>query len=125
MYYEIKGSKVRIAGSIHLLPAGSTNPEWVTEAYEWSEETYLESNKDDLAANAALPAGQSSQTKIPATIWADIVRRWPVNHPMGQNPAGLKPWLIAMSLAFTEIPLVLGVEHTILSRIRADSRPPV
>src|SRR6266481_10175431 len=62
MYYKIDGSNVRLAGSMHFVPAGAMVPQWIMDAYQWSEDVFIEANKDDLRTDGFLPLGQSSET---------------------------------------------------------------
>jgi len=121
MYYEILGTNVRLAGSMHFLPVGGTVPQWVVDAYGRSEDVYLEANQDDLPRHAFLPQGQSSEPKVTLDLWASIKSRWPADHPYGA-PGPLKLWFIAVVLALSGVRLSYGVENLIRERAKADSR---
>jgi uncharacterized protein YbaP (TraB family) len=119
VYYQIENTNVRLAGSLHLVPAGKTLPNWILEAYQWSEDLYLEANDADTAKLALLPSGESWERRLPAAIWTSIKAAWPAHQP----PLGpQKPWFIAMVLGMSGIPLLLGVENFIKARAKADSR---
>jgi uncharacterized protein YbaP (TraB family) len=106
---------------MHFVPAGGMVPQWVIEAYDWSEDIYFEANEGDLPRYALLPTGQSSESKLTPTLWADVKDRWPPNHPYGAvGPQKL--WFIAIVLALSGIQLAYGVENLIKERARADSR---
>jgi uncharacterized protein YbaP (TraB family) len=121
MYYQIEATNVRLAGSMHFVPAGSTVPRWVVDAYDWSEDVYLEANQDDLPQHAILPHGQLSESKLAHDLWASVLSRWPPNHPYGV-PGPLKLWFIAIVLALAGVPLSHGVENLIRERAKAGSR---
>lgn len=121
LYYQIEGTNVRLAGSLHLVPGGATIPLWVVSAYQWSKEIYLENNTDTLPVHGFLPAGQSTQTRMPADLWAALNNAWPANHPLGPLDRQ-KFWLIAMVMAFAGVPLLLGVENFITRRTTTEPR---
>jgi hypothetical protein len=122
MYYQIIGSDVRLAGSLHLIPAGTTVPPWVFEAYGWSEEVYFEADKDDLSKHAFYPAGRSSEARVPAELWATIKARWPA-HVAALGPQKL--WFISMVWAATgSVDTTLSLSSPI-SRNRSDSDIPM
>jgi uncharacterized protein len=119
MYYEISGTKVRLAGSMHHVPAGAPIPLWIEQAYRWSEDLYLEENKDEAQGHTLLPLGESSEQRVPAELWAKIKTAWPASQGvLGRQ----KLWLIATSLGFSGVPSQHGVEHLITERAKADSR---
>ena len=121
MYYQFNGSSVRLAGSMHLIPPGAEIPRWISDAYEWSEEIYLEANNGDAAKAALLPVGKSNESKIPADLWAALKARWPANQWYGAiGPQKL--WFMAMVAALSGVPLVHGVEPLLTERAKADSR---
>jgi len=122
MYYKIEGSNVRLAGSMHFVPAGAMVPQWIMDAYQWSEDVFIEANKDDLRTDGFLPLGQSSETRVPPHLWKKIEARWPANLPLGA-PGPQKLWLIAMVLGLAGVSLSRGVEHAITERLMADARP--
>jgi uncharacterized protein YbaP (TraB family) len=119
MYFEIQGTNIRLCGSMHGVPAGGSIPMWVTEAYDWSEDIYLEADAGDLPQHAFLPSGQSSESRLTPALWAAIEARWPpVNGALGSQ----KPWLIAIVLATSGLQLLPGVENLIRQRTQADAR---
>jgi uncharacterized protein len=119
MYYEISGTNVRLAGSMHHVPAGAPIPLWIEQAYRWSEDLYLEENRDDAQKHTLLPIGESSEQRVPAELWATIKAAWPESQGTLERQ---KLWLIAISLGFSGVPSQHGVEHFIMERAKADSR---
>ena len=119
MYYQIEGTNVRLAGSLHLVPMGATIPPWVESAYQWSEEIYMEHDTDTLPIHGFLAPGESAQTRMPTDLWAMLKNAWPANQaPLERQ----RFWLIMVVLAFTGVPVLLGVENLIRQRATADSR---
>jgi len=119
MYYQIEGTNVRLAGSMHFVPEGATVPQWVFDAYRWSEEVYFESNKDDLPRHTLLPCGRSSEANVPADLWANMKAHWPAHMPV-LGPQKL--WTIAIVLGTTGLRLTYGVEHEVTELTKTDSR---
>jgi uncharacterized protein len=119
MYYQISGTYVRLAGSMHHVPAGAPLPLWIEHAYRWSEDLYLEEKRDDAQKHTLLPIGESSEQRVPAELWAKIKEAWPESQGvLGRQ----KLWLIAISLGFSGIPSQHGVEYFITERAKTDSR---
>jgi uncharacterized protein YbaP (TraB family) len=122
MYYQIEGTNVRLAGSLHLVPMGATISPWVVSAYQWSEEIYLEADTSTLPLHSFLPVDQSTQTRMPPDLWAAAKNAWPAKHPLGPLDRQ-KFWFIAMVLSVAGVPLLLGVEHFITQRGTTEPRP--
>lgn len=95
MYYQLAESNVRIAGSMHLIPAGRSLPQWVSRACEWSERLFLEHEND--SSIFLLPSGIPANAKIPADLWQRISALLP-----GQLSDEPKLWAICMRLAFRD-----------------------
>lgn len=121
MYYQIEGTNVRLAGSMHVVPAGAMLPAWVLEAYQWSEDLYLEASQEEAQKYYFQPAGDSSERRVSPDVWATLKSVWPANHPLGAFGAQ-KLWVIAMGLSLSGIPLLLGVENFVTKRAKADAR---
>src|SRR5690348_5272137 len=104
MYYQIVGTQVRIAGSMHLVPAGTTLPQWVSDAYRWSEDLYREANSEEAQKHFFLQSGDSSEFRVSAAVWTALKSIWPATHPLGAlGPQKL--WVIAIMLSLAGIPL--------------------
>jgi uncharacterized protein len=121
MYFEIQGTNLRLAGSMHLVPAGGTVPQVVVNAYNWSEDIFLEGNAADLMKHAFLPIGQSSESRLTPALWAAVKARWPANHPSGSLDRQ-KTWFIAMVLGTSGVQFSHGVEPLITQRAKDDGR---
>ena len=48
MLYELSGTRLLIVGTLHLLPPGGRLPDWLAEAYEWSEAVFVEHSPTDF-----------------------------------------------------------------------------
>jgi uncharacterized protein len=121
MYFEIQGTNLRLAGSMHLVPAGGSVPQWVASAYKWSEDIYLEADVADLPNHTFLPIGQSSESRLTPALWAAVKAGWPANHSSGPLDRQ-KPWFIAMVLGTSGIQFSHGVEPLIMQSAKSDGR---
>jgi hypothetical protein len=114
VYYQLANSKVRIAGSMHLVPAGRLLPQWVSRAWEWSERLFLE--HDDDPSIFVLPPGIQANAKIPDLLWRRISALIPAK--LSDEP---KLWTICMRLTFRDTTgYALGVE-TFIRKLVSDS----
>ena len=121
MYYEIVGTNVRLLGSLHRWPsdvASSTLPDWVWNAYSWSQQLYLEHDTSNIQRFARITNGPSLQHRLPASIWDRLRAKFPPT----ANIAPFKPWVVLMELRKMGITTVEGVETQLTSRARADSK---
>jgi uncharacterized protein len=121
MYYEIIGTQVRLAGSLHRLPAASPGmPDWIWRAYEWSEQLIFEADATD-ALKHFFSNGPSLKTKIPSDTWDALVRVWPP--PMLANLESMKPWGVLLTLPHLAIARKEGVEPLLTARATQDGKP--
>jgi uncharacterized protein YbaP (TraB family) len=123
MYYEIEGTSVRLAGSMHLVPAASPNlPEWVWRAYEWAEEIVFEADLARVKDHIYLQKGDSLERHLPAPLWEALEATWPPNHPLGAV-GSLKLWMAILQLPTTRVPAAPGVELLLTPRAHQDKKP--
>jgi uncharacterized protein YbaP (TraB family) len=123
MHYEIEGTSVRLAGSMHLIPAASPNlPEWVWRAYEWAEDVVFEADLAKLKDHIYLPNGDSLERRLPVPLWEALKAAWPAAHPLGQV-GSLKLWMVILSLPTTRVPAAPGVELLLTPRAHQDKKP--
>jgi uncharacterized protein len=123
MYYEIVGTQVRLAGSIHRLPVASPDmPDWVWRAYEWSEQLIFEADATDaLKYFFAAEGSPSLRTKLPGSTWATVLRAWPP--AAASNLDSMKPWGVLLTLPFLAIASKEGVEPLLTTRAKQDAKP--
>lgn len=55
MIFELSESRLRVMGTVHLLPAGRALPAWVRSSYEWSEAVFIEHSPSEFLQLARLP----------------------------------------------------------------------
>lgn len=66
MLYELSGTRLRIAGTLHLLPPGGPLPDWLAEAYGWSEAVFVEHSPADFLQLARQPGAPADTVVSPA-----------------------------------------------------------
>jgi uncharacterized protein YbaP (TraB family) len=123
MYYEILGSNVRLAGSLHRLPATAPSlPEWVTDAYTWSEELVFEADPSTALQHFWRAGGSSLESRLPAHVWHALNALWPKSGPLA-DLRRLKEWAALMTLSILLVPTADGVEPLLTARARQDGKP--
>jgi uncharacterized protein YbaP (TraB family) len=122
VYYEIASTSVRLAGSMHLVPATSPDlPSWIWDAYAWSETVVFEADLAAVRDHIYLKEGDSLQSKLPVPLWEALQAAWPPNHPLGAVER-LKPWMAILQLPTTRAPAAAGVEIHLTQRARQDGK---
>jgi uncharacterized protein len=121
VYYQITATNVRIAASLHLFPVDAKPPQWVFDAYQWSEDLYLEANPGEARNHILLPPGESLAQRLPPDLWATLSMMWPANHPNGML-GRQKPWVVMFWLGMLGVVLRPGVETYIAAHARDDAR---
>jgi len=123
MYYEIEGTPVRLAGSLHILPAAAPSlPDWVWRAYEWSETIILEHDVSQAREYASLKAGDSLERHLPAPLWNQLVAAWPTDRPLA-DISSLKLWMAVPRLPLSQVSVAAGVEVQFTQRAGEDKKP--
>jgi uncharacterized protein len=123
VYYELIGTCVRIAGTLHMLPAGFPElPNWVGRSYGWAQDLWLEHDVTQLRWHAYLPKGTTLEQKLGADIWARLRAIWPQDSPLG-DLSTLKPGIALVGLPFVDRAMAPGVEPYVTQRATADSKP--
>ena len=70
MYFEIKGSSVRLAGTMHRVPKGRPLAHWVNDGIGWARVIYLEHDKEESDRLRLAPPGSQP-------IARRLLRSWP------------------------------------------------
>src|SRR5579859_2804746 len=125
MYYGIKGTNVRLMGSLHMVPADQPAMPWfVTNAYEWCEQIAFEHDNASLDMRwiMTLPEGETLVSKIPAQLFAKIKAVWPDTHRLGML-RNQSLFMVATGLSLGTMQLVAGVETVLTSRAKVDGKP--
>jgi len=66
MIFELSGSRLRVMGTLHLMPAGRALPAWVRSGYDWSEAVFIEHSPSEFLRLARLPDPVSHRGCSPA-----------------------------------------------------------
>ena len=120
MYFEIQGSTVRLAGTMHRVPEGRRLAHWVHDAIDAARLIYIEHEE-----------GASTQGQL-ATPWAArlaqrLVRSWPrIERKFPRATTLQLNWLsprMLVSCLLEQCTLDCGVEHLALSRSRETHAP--
>ena len=121
MYFEIPGSRLRVLGAMHMVPAGTlAAPSWALEAYDWCEALVHEHSNDDIAW--MIRADQPLSSVVGAETWRAISSAI-ASERRRVVLDGLRPWAAAMHLTVWAQQLELGVESAFLQRRLADGKP--
>lgn len=124
MYFSTPSKNLRFLASMHLMPASSPEmPDWVTDAYDWSERLVFESDLrlpglSHLIAQDSVPLS----SKLSPAVHVGLTERWASNTNL---PAlnSLRPWAAAMLSATTLSPMAPGVEPIFLSLASEHGKP--
>jgi uncharacterized protein YbaP (TraB family) len=73
MLYELEGTRLRVLGTLHLLPPGGKLPDWLVSAYEWSEAVFVEHSPTDFLQQARQVTGPLESRVSPA-FWQLLQR---------------------------------------------------
>lgn len=123
MYYEIEGTTVRLAGSLHLLPATAPNlPNWIWGAYQWAERILFEHDISTAKEHMFLKNGGSLESHLPVLLWNRLVAAWPPDRPLA-GIKSLKPWIAIPALSLSRCATVAGVELHLTGLARKDNKP--
>lgn len=116
MYFEIPGTKVRVMGSMHMVPASNpVIPIWALQAYDWCEELVFESDPQGIFSELHPTPGVALQKQLSPAAWAALGRIWPPP-PHFPSPQAVQPWAVWLfANAFQSRPAD-GIEPIFLKR---------
>src|ERR1700691_5994234 len=122
MYFEIEGSSVRLAGTMHRVPRGRTLAHWVNDAISWARIIYLEHDKQesDRCRNAP-PGSQCIAQRLPHS-WPRIERKYPFDRVRLEYLSRLRPFAIASDV-LDPVLTDEGVERLAITRSK-ETQPP-
>ena len=120
MYFELPETNIRIIGSMHRFPADTASlPDWITAAYEWSEDLIFEADNTHFLKYMHQSTGSKLQKQLTPETWAHLTELWPDHLPSLDL---IRPWavlLIAPALTFASVE---GVEDALLKRAADESK---
>lgn len=111
MYYEVRGSRLRILGTNHLLPEGKTLPPFVVDAIQWADVGCIEHGPMELQPRTLLSDGVNLQDLLPADVWRELHRAWEAAPRQLGDLQRFRPWAAALSIGISRVRFSLGVEH--------------
>lgn len=117
MLFSVPGSQVKIAGSMHMLPAASPHlPAWVWDAYAWSEEVVIESNPPEILPYLPLTDGTTLAQYISAAHWQSLQETVGRAGVAAEQLLQWKPWAALLTLEAALQAYAPGVEVQFLAR---------
>ena len=95
MYFEIEGSSVRLAGTMHRVPKGRPLAQWVNDAISWARVIYLEHDKQDSDRGRIAPPGSQPIAKSLPNSWPRIERKYLFDRFRLEHLSRLRPFSVA------------------------------
>src|SRR5438045_8616221 len=77
MYFDIKGSSVRLGGTMHCVPRGRPLAHWVYDAISRARLIYLEHDKEESDQSRFAPPGSQPIARRLPNSWPRIQRKYP------------------------------------------------
>jgi uncharacterized protein len=123
MYFEIEGSSVRLAGTMHRIPKGRPLPPWVHDAISWARIIYIEHDKEESDRLRMAPQGSHPIARRLLRSWSRIDRTFSDRRLVAHLKA-LRPSAVASDV-LGAVPSDEGVELLAIARSNkaADPRP--
>jgi len=120
MYFEIEGSSVRLAGTMHVVPKGRSLAHWVPDAIGWARLIYLEHDKQESDQGRYAPVGSPPVARRLPHSWPRIDLKFPRQRVV--HLAMLRPLAIASDV-LDLVPTDPGVERLAIARSK-ETQPP-
>ncbi|WPB57018.1 TraB/GumN family protein [Xylophilus sp. GOD-11R] len=79
MMFELAGGRLRVMGTLHLLPVGKTVPAWVRSAYEWSEAVFVEHSPGEFVDRATSDGAEKCPRASPELLARLRQTAWSTN----------------------------------------------
>lgn len=112
MYFELPGTNIRLIGSLHRFPQSQPSvPQWINDAYEWSEHLIFEADKTGLLAYVAQPASSQLREQLATDTWKRLVDLWPEH--LGAL-VSTKPWAVLLFAPLLTFVTADGVEDALI-----------
>lgn len=121
-YFEIEGSSVRLAGTMHRVPKGRPLAHWVHDAISWARLIYLEHDKQESdRCRYAPPGSQPLAQRLPHS-WPRIERKYPFDRVHVEHLSRLRPFAVASDV-LDPVPTGEGVELLAIAKSK-ETQPP-
>ena len=123
MYFEIEGSSVRLAGTMHRVPNARPLPPWVHDAISWPRIIYIEHDKEESDRLRMAPQGSEPIARRLLSSWSRIDRTFSDRRLVAHLKV-LRPSAVASDV-LGAVPSDEGVELLAIARSNeaADPRP--
>lgn len=124
MYYQIEGTKVRLLGTMHAVPAADpTSADWVSTAGRWCEKLWLETQFGGLEWLDSLtyPPPATLAKILPPRTLARLQEVWPARFPVLSNQ---RLWFVVTQLLLANIEMAQGAE-AVLAKIAKSNDTPI
>ena len=122
MYFEIEGSSVRLAGTMHAVPKGRPLAHWVHDAISWARVIYLEHDKHESDQGRYAPPGSQPLAQRLPHSWPRIERKHPFDRVRVEHLSRLRPFAVASDV-LDPAPFDEGVERLAIARSK-ETQPP-
>ena len=122
MYFDIKGSSVRLGGTMHCVPRGRPLAHWVYDAISWARLIYLEHDKEESDQGRFAPPGSQPIARRLPNSWPRIQRKYPFDRVRVEHLSRLRPFAVASDV-LDPAPFDPGVERLALARSN-ETQPP-
>lgn len=120
MYFEIERSRVRLAGTMHVVPAGRPLAHWVHDAISSARVVYLEHDKQESDWGRYAPPFSAPLAQRLPRSWPRILRTFPRERV--EHLARLRPSAVASDV-LKLVPFDPGVERLAIARSK-ETQPP-
>jgi hypothetical protein len=121
MYFEIEGSNVRLAGTMHRVPKGRPLPPWVHDAISWARIIYIEHDKEGSDRIRMAPQDSQPIARRLLISWSRIDRTFSDRRLVAHLRA-LRPSAVASDV-LGAVPSDEGVELLAIARSNEDAEP--
>jgi uncharacterized protein YbaP (TraB family) len=122
MYFEIEGSSVCLAGTMHRVPKGLPLAHWVNDAISWARVIYLEHDKQESDRCRYAPPGSQPLAKRLPHSWPRIERKYPFDRFRVEYLSRLRPFSVASDV-LDQVPTDEGVEQVAIARSKVNHPP--
>lgn len=122
MYFEIEGSSVRLAGSMHRVPMGLPLARWVHGALSWARLIYLEHDKHESDRGRYAPPGSQPLARRLPHSWPRVERKYRFDRVRLEHLSRVRPFAVASDV-LDPAPTDEGVERLAIARSK-ETQPP-
>ena len=110
MYYQVRGTNLRLLGTIHLLPPDTKEiPQWANDAVDWCQDLIVESDPNETLPHLVIKDAALLENRMPKELFGELKDAW------GDAPApfpvnSLKPWAAIFGLPLRHFRHSPGIE---------------